>query len=773
MNTFARDKFQFNIGDEIHVISDKAFRVTTENTFEAIGNVIIKFGSNSIYSEKAKIDFTSGEISVEGNVRYVSTQLTMYGTHLYYNTKTQTFRINNARVLSDNFVILGKELTKYKDDRITGKEAEYSTCKDCPESWSIYGKDIDVTLGEYVTIKHGFIKTKGVVLMYIPYLLFPIKKSRETGILFPKTSFNFADGVKFQLPFFWAISNSNDMTLTPSVWGNRGFGGELEYRHYFTNRDWFEFDTLFANDKVYEPFKEGFGPSGKTEFRHFSGYEHHFSKGLFFNHHINIDVTKDLDMFRDFDFFTYDQVSGSEVGAEGFLDFRTDTLSLSLDSHFKQNLLVSDAKDFDDQYVQILPKIYLSSTPYTLIDTDYFGLNSFALGLEADYTIFKQNKINESYGKIRNVHRANLAPYVNWNLGNLSGINLNSRLVFDYQNYYLPTTTQNTTYSKQALVHLATAEIEFEKIFGVSYRRLIPLNREEAFQRNSSIVYDPNFIGKLPLYNSSQSENKIEIQKNSYRHSQIFRLNHYLLSGISSNGNDDFHNQLKNDKGHFDNIDALREKEFETSEVDNQTTLPLRNTIELQWNNSLIEKRARVFDFNEDHRFLKQNFDYSKIAYFNISQGYNLDVISDDVLDKLTRLYATAGLSLDTFSLSGSEYYFYKNQKHVFKFSLANTTSYTGVNVSFIYDSVATPINKLIEVGGHLNLIDTTKLYAKYAYDLVSELETRSLYGVEYTPHNDCWKIDFNYSKDEIEDRFSFNFMIKFNDSNFSSLSGK
>ena len=54
---------------EISVISDKAYRISSENRFQAVGNVIILHFDNSIYGEKADISFNTGEVVVEGNVR--------------------------------------------------------------------------------------------------------------------------------------------------------------------------------------------------------------------------------------------------------------------------------------------------------------------------------------------------------------------------------------------------------------------------------------------------------------------------------------------------------------------------------------------------------------------------------------------------------------------------------------------------------------------------------------------------------------------------------
>jgi hypothetical protein len=43
--------------------------------------------------------------------------------------------------------------------------------------------------------------------------------------------------------------------LLPSTFGDRGLGGELQYRQNIKEKSWFELNTLGINDRIYEPNK--------------------------------------------------------------------------------------------------------------------------------------------------------------------------------------------------------------------------------------------------------------------------------------------------------------------------------------------------------------------------------------------------------------------------------------------------------------------------------------------------------------------------------------
>ena len=137
---FARTSFDFKKGDDIQILSDKAYRRTSKSEYNAIGNVVIVHGTEMLYGEKASLKYGEGTLSVQGNVRYVGEGITFYGTSLFYNFKKNKFVVEDARVISDNFVVWGEVISRPKKGLVKATNAEYTTCRDCPESWSISGR---------------------------------------------------------------------------------------------------------------------------------------------------------------------------------------------------------------------------------------------------------------------------------------------------------------------------------------------------------------------------------------------------------------------------------------------------------------------------------------------------------------------------------------------------------------------------------------------------------------------------------------------------------
>src|SRR5690606_10272364 len=204
-----------------------------------------------------------------------------------------------------------------------------------------------------------------------------------------------------------------------------------------------QLDTLKVLDQVYLPGKTNEERSGEKLFRHFTEAEVHWASGEHFNSHFRLLGVNDLDMMRDYDFFTERRVDASEVGVSGFLEGRTSLFNVSVDGEFQRNTLFSDPKGFDHRYVQILPKISFETIPITIFQSDIPLLRRLSVGTNADFTVFKQNHRSENQ-YIRNARRLNARPYVNWEIGQLGPVNFRTRVAYDVQKYWFPYESEKT-----------------------------------------------------------------------------------------------------------------------------------------------------------------------------------------------------------------------------------------------------------------------------------------------------------------------------------------
>ncbi len=762
-------EFKSTFGKDIHVISDKALSDIKNKSMEAVGNVIITYKNDAIYGQKATINFKTGDILIEGNVRYISPILTIYGSKMEYNFKKSSLTVYKARIISDDYIILGEKLKRVKNNIIIGTDAEYTTCRDCPESWSIYGKHIHVTLGEYVKIKHGSIKVKGVVMMYFPYFIFPIKKKRETGLLFPSLKFDIQDGTIFSQPWFWAINPSMDSTITPTFWGKRGVGTTLQFRHIPSRSSWYEVNSLQIFDRIYQEGKQDDNVvTGYKNKRNIFSYEHHYTGRKHFNHHLLYSRLSDLDLMRDFNQYSMNRTANSEPGVSTFLNWRfSPRVDLNLEGYFINNQLYNNPKDFDDRYVQILPKISLSLMPYSLV-LNKFPLNSIQLGFDGDLTNFKQNHVYEN-NYIRNSQRLNLMPYVNWNLGQWKYFNFNIRTHLDYQKYNLPK-EQQKKFSKMAVINQSEISIELDKIYGKVNKKIVE-RQDYEYKQNRSYPYSET-IGWLPPL--EKGDNKIMIAKNSYKHSQVFKLKSYYISSQSYSGNENFYNQITDVDGYFDPIDIPRNMENYIANPSLNTKVIYDNSIEIQWNNSLIKKSVR-YDSISPKKSIIENYSYKKVSYFNLAQIYSFASGITNNINNNSRWYlfkSEGGIDIYRFALNFSHYYFYDSKKNIFNIDLTKSFARGSVSVGSSYNPFPATLSKLLTSRVDIYINSMWSASVGYNYDYENNTTDSEYYAIAYKPTNNCWKLDVSYLKTRLETKYSFNFLVNFNKNRFRSIKG-
>jgi LPS-assembly protein len=759
---------QLKLSDSVSIYSEKAYRKNQGLSFEAIGNVVIISGKDTLYGEKASFNIKSGEVRIEGNVRFISGDMTIYGSSIVFNSKTGKLDMLNARIITSDFNIVANSLKRIDKTHYYAKKAEFTTCKDCSESWLIFGDEIFIELDQYVQIKHALTKIKGVSVLYFPYIAIPIKNKRESGLLFPTLSSRQDEGMTYAQPIFWAISDDKDMTFSPMVMASRGLGMDFEFRQAFNDHSYLNLTHRSVNDLIYLPENANGDQSGKSYFRNFVDIETHQQWSNNTLTHLRYTGMKDLDFISDFNDFTDNHLGESDSGLSLFSETRNNYFNIGLEGFFRRSLLSDDAEDFDKNYVQSLPKVYFSTTPYTLIQKEDSYFKNVSIGVDADVTVFKQQERDESI-YIRNATRTNLKPYLNWNIVNAGPLSAKTSYLYDFQMYKFEDEDQDQ-FRKSAGVVTTELSFSMDRIFGLAYQQKVPRSQvKKKYLKNKSDKENKqdHLVGSLPKYEKALTDDTVVFIKNSYRHSQEFKFLHHFIAHGRENGNSRFIDQINSAEGWFDFEDAVREDEFSKGSNSTRQDIPLKNTIEFQWNNTLIKKTPKTVNPFIDNKYLRDNFTYRKIGYFSLSQGFTLDDEGDSVEDKLTRLYTTAGYETGSWLFSYSDYYFHSTSDHIFNLNFQKKFTYLNLLGNYNLNSVGESKLRTLKAGFQVRPLDTIGLSILKEQDLDARENIRSLYQVDFMPNNNCWILNFSYRETVVDNRYSFNWVFNFGNDDF------
>ncbi len=108
----------------------------------------------------------------------------------------------------------------------------FSTCLQPNPRWQIVGTTGTVVLQDHASMKNVQFQVKGLPVLYIPYMYYPLKKEdRQTGFLIPVYTSSGVRGNSISNAFFWAIDRSQDATFNYDYFTKTGQGAGAQYRY--------------------------------------------------------------------------------------------------------------------------------------------------------------------------------------------------------------------------------------------------------------------------------------------------------------------------------------------------------------------------------------------------------------------------------------------------------------------------------------------------------------------------------------------------------------
>jgi LPS-assembly protein len=215
------------------IMADRMSYSDKEGIYSAEGNVVLSSGEETLSAQKAVYNEKTGMVEVSGNVRLEVNGDVLEGEHAVFDLNSRTGEISGGRLFikENHFYLSGETVEKTGPDtyRITG--CRVTTCDGSVPDWSIGGSEVDVTVEGYGIVKDMVFRIRDYPVFYLPYMGFPAKTKRESGLLLPRVGFSKLNGAEVELPVYWAISDQMDATFYEHYMSDRGLMQGLEYRY--------------------------------------------------------------------------------------------------------------------------------------------------------------------------------------------------------------------------------------------------------------------------------------------------------------------------------------------------------------------------------------------------------------------------------------------------------------------------------------------------------------------------------------------------------------
>ncbi len=277
---------------DMKIVADELSFDKKKETIQARGNVKIVYGTTTLKTDSMLYDKSDGSVTTPGSFVINDDLGVIKGDLLDYNFQNNAGSFLNGEIFikEDNYYIKGDKIEQRGKKEFFIKRGYFTTCEADNPSWTIGASNVDIEIGEYVFSDHAVMYIKNVPVLYFPRLAFPVKTSRQTGLLSPRVGQSNKYGFTYNQPFFWSISRNKDATFTLNYEGSRGTGGDMEYRYVRSKKSSGNLVYRYIDEK-----KQGGRKRWAATVKHKEYFENNVTGS------VDLNLVSDPDFFLDYD----------------------------------------------------------------------------------------------------------------------------------------------------------------------------------------------------------------------------------------------------------------------------------------------------------------------------------------------------------------------------------------------------------------------------------------------------------------------------------------
>jgi LPS-assembly protein len=229
-------------------------------TVTAVGGVQIDYAGNRMVAQRVAYDRRTGRLIASGNVEIIDQDGNRISAQQI--DVTDDFRdgfVNALRIETPDKTYFGAESAQRVGGAVTTfNNGVYTACEPCEERpdkapiWRIKARKI-IWNGEtkVVRFERARFELFGFPIIQLPYfeIADPAAK-RKSGFLIPSIRYKSELGVGFSAPYYFALSPTYDLLVTPTYYTRQGFMLEAEWRQQFDNG---QYDIRIAGIRQNDP----------------------------------------------------------------------------------------------------------------------------------------------------------------------------------------------------------------------------------------------------------------------------------------------------------------------------------------------------------------------------------------------------------------------------------------------------------------------------------------------------------------------------------------
>jgi LPS-assembly protein len=217
-------------------VAGEADRLETTAEKDAVleGDVELRYKDLHFRADHVVIHGATSTLEAEGDVLFDQGPQRILATRVDFDLATRTGTFWNAAASMPNDVnFTGAVVAKTGDQSYEITRGVFTSCTGDPTpDWSLHTSRARVDLGDYAHIRNARMQVKKLPIFYWPYLVWPARTERTSGLLIPNFGYSQRRGAYLGLAYYQVMGPSVDGTLYFDTYSKRyfGLGSELRWR---------------------------------------------------------------------------------------------------------------------------------------------------------------------------------------------------------------------------------------------------------------------------------------------------------------------------------------------------------------------------------------------------------------------------------------------------------------------------------------------------------------------------------------------------------------
>lgn len=229
------------------------------------GDVHLDQRSRHVWADELIYLPAQNRAAASGNVRMLQADTDFTGARAWLDLDADRGQLDDAgyRLLDRHARGSAERVERHGPHATDLSGLTFTTCAEGRNDWMLAADrmELDHERGRG-TARNVAMRIKGVPVMYVPWMSFPIDERRKTGLLFPDIGRSSRQGYELALPWYWNIAPNQDATITPHHRTRRGTQLRTEYRYKTRSTDgqlraeYHPSDRIFGEDRHYTRYRQ-------------------------------------------------------------------------------------------------------------------------------------------------------------------------------------------------------------------------------------------------------------------------------------------------------------------------------------------------------------------------------------------------------------------------------------------------------------------------------------------------------------------------------------